>query len=120
MHEVAFRGGTPVDGYGPGVFRIGGYLHKGGLLILPGRVAQWAPAWPLTVGDFADAIAAAGDIDVLLVGMGPDIAPLPAPVRAAIEAAGPGVDAMATPAACGAYNVLLAEERRVAAALLPV
>jgi len=102
------------------VFRIGGYLHAGGLLILPGRVAQWTPAWPLTEACFAEVLAAADGIDVLLVGMGADIAPLPRAVRAAIEAAGPGVDAMATPAACGAFNVLLAEERRVAAALLAV
>jgi uncharacterized protein len=120
MTEVRFAAGTPIDGYGPGLFRIGGYQHMGGLLILPRRVAQWTPAWPLTAGCVADILAAATDIDIVLIGMGADIAPLPREVRAAIEAAGPGVDAMATPAACGAFNVLLAEERRVAAALLPV
>jgi uncharacterized protein len=40
--------------------------------------------------------------------------------RAALEAAGAGVDLMATPSACRTYNVLLAEGRRVAAALMPV
>lgn len=120
MSEVRFAAGTPIDGYGPGLFRIGGYQHIGGLLILPRRVAQWTPQWPLTVDCVAEIIAAAGEIDVVLIGMGADIAPLPRDVRTAIEGAGPGVDAMATPAACGAFNVLLAEERRVAAALLPV
>jgi uncharacterized protein len=37
-----------------------------------------------------------------------------------LEEAGMGVEAMASPAACRTYNVLLAEGRRVALALLPV
>jgi uncharacterized protein len=40
--------------------------------------------------------------------------------RARLEAAGSGVELMATPSACRTYNVLLAEGRRVAAALMPV
>ncbi|SDZ76125.1 Mth938-like domain-containing protein [Rubrimonas cliftonensis] len=120
MHEVAFPDRPPIDGYGAGGFRIGGYAHQGGLLLLPGRVGAWAPAQPPSPACFADVIAAADAIDILLVGMGPDIAPLPRETRAAIEAAGLGVEVMATPAACRTYNVLLAEDRRVAAALAPV
>ena len=43
-----------------------------------------------------------------------------AAARAALEAAGAGVELMATPSACRTYNVLLAEGRRIAAALIPV
>jgi uncharacterized protein len=120
MHEVQFPDGTPIDGYGPGTFRIGGFVHRGGLLILPGRIGQWTPAEPPVIEDFAAVIAAGRGIDVLLVGLGADIGIFPRAVRAAIEAAGPGVDVMATPAACRTFNVLLAENRRVAAALLPI
>ncbi len=120
MNEVTFPGRPPIDGYGPGVFTIGGYLHEGGLLILPSRIAQWAPADPLTPACFAGVIAAAEEIDILLVGTGGDIAPLPRAVREALEAADIGVDVMATAAACRTFNVLLAEDRRVAAALTAV
>lgn len=120
MHEVSFAGRPPIDGYGEGGFRIGGYAHRGGLLLLPRRIAEWTPADPLTADSFADFLAAADEIDILLVGTGARIAPIPAAVRAALEAGGLGVDVMATPAACRTYNVLLAEERRVAAALTPV
>jgi len=41
-------------------------------------------------------------------------------MRAALEAAGSGAELMSTPSACRTYNVLLAEGRRVAAALMPV
>jgi uncharacterized protein len=120
MNEVRFAGRPPVDGYGSGGFRIAGYAHAGGLLLLPGRIGQWAPADPLTVDCFGEIAAAAGEIDVLLIGMGPRLAAPPAGLRPALEALGFGVDFMATPAACRTYNVLLAEERRVAAALAPV
>ena len=120
MHEVQFPDGTPIDGYGPGTFRIGGFVHRGGLLILPGRIGQWTPATPPVIEDFAAVLALGRAIDVLLVGLGADIGLFPRAVRDAIEATGPGVDVMATPAACRTFNVLLAENRRVAAALLPI
>jgi uncharacterized protein len=120
MHEVRFAGRPPVDGYGAGGFRIGGYAHQGGLLLLPGRIGQWAPADPLTLDCFADVVAAAADIDVLLIGTGARLTSPPPGLRPVLEAQGFGVDFMATPAACRTYNVLLAEERRVAAVLSPV
>jgi uncharacterized protein len=43
---------------------------------------------------------------------------VPGPAREALIGAGIGVEVMATPAACRTYNVLLAEGRRVAAALI--
>jgi len=56
----------------------------------------------------------------LFVGTGADIAHVPADFRKTIEDAGVGVEAMASPAACRTFNVLLSEGRRVALALLPV
>jgi uncharacterized protein len=120
MREVSFRGQPPIDGYGAGGFRVGGVARRGGLLILPDRIDGWDPVPPLSAGAFAAVVAAADRVDVLLVGVGAEIAPLPRDARAALEAAGIGVEVMATPAACRTYNVLLAEARRVAAALLPV
>jgi uncharacterized protein len=120
LNEVEFPGQPPIEGYGRGGFRFGGYAHRGGLLILPGRITRWDYAEPLDAESFAAAVAAAGEFDILLIGMGPEPAPLPRPVRAALEAAGAAPEPMATPAACRTYNVLVAEARRVAAALIPV
>ena len=120
LNDVEFPSRPPIDGYAPGGFRIGGYAHQGGLLILPARVTQWTPAETLTADCFAEVLAAAEDIDLVLIGMGGEIAPLAAAARAALEAAGAAPEVMATPAACRTYNVLIAEGRRVAAALRPV
>ncbi|MFN6977761.1 MAG: Mth938-like domain-containing protein [Gemmobacter sp.] len=114
LTEVSFPTGVPIDGYGPGFFRIGGAVIRGAALVLPAGPAPWAN------GDPAPFLAAAAAIDVLFVGTGPEIAPVPAAFRAALEAAGIGVEIMNSPAAARTYNVCLAEGRRVAAALIPV
>ncbi len=119
MNEIQFEGQPPIDGYGAGGFRIGGVRIEGSVAALPASVGPWAPG-ALDPEAFAPFLAAADDIDVLLVGMGADVAALPRPTRDALEAAGIGVEIMATGAACRTYNVLLAENRRVAAALVAV
>jgi uncharacterized protein len=120
MSEAEFPDGTPISGYGAGVFSIAGRVHYGGLLIVPDYMGTWSPADPVRAADVAPIVEKAREIDVLLIGLGPDIAILPRDVREALDSAGLAFDVMATPAACRTYNVLLAENRRVAAALLPV
>jgi len=115
--EIDYEGRLPVDGYGPGGFRVAGAVHHGPLALLPEGVVAWDG-----LPDLAPFLERAAAFDVLLVGTGATLA-LPegfAAARAALEAAGPGAEVMATPSACRTYNVLLAEGRRVAAALMPV
>ena len=122
MNEISFEGPPPIDAYGMGGFRLGGMRCDGSLAILPDGMREWAPRamGELTIDPFADFVAAADRIDILLLGAGAEIAPLPASIRAALAPAALGVEVMATGAACRTYTVLLAEDRRVAAALLAV
>lgn len=113
LTEVSFEHGLPVDGYGPGFFRVGGQVIEGAVLVAPGGVSVWDQTVP-------DLLALAGQVDVLLYGTGAEMAYLPADMREALEEAGLGVEPMASPAAARTYNVLLSEGRRVAVALLPV
>lgn len=115
LSEVQFGPLLPVDGYGPGFFRIAGMVLNGPVLVRPDGAGGWGG-----LADQAALLALAGQVDVIFCGMGAEIAPLPRPLREALEAEGLGVEVMATPAACRTYNVCLAEGRRVAAALLPV
>ncbi|MSU88964.1 hypothetical protein GE300_04910 [Rhodobacteraceae bacterium 2CG4] len=115
VNETGFGGRTPVDGYGPGVFRVAGGLREGPLALLPDGPVDW-PGLP-EVKAFLDR---AEQIDVLLVGMGDEIAPLAPVTRSALEEAGIGVEVMGTGPACRTYNVLLSEGRRVALAAMPV
>lgn len=115
MNEVGFSGVAPVDGYGAGFFRIGGEVIHGAMLTGPQGTTGWAG-----IEDSAPLLALAGEIDVLFIGTGAEVALIPADLRAALEQAGIGVEAMVSPSACRSYNVLLSEGRRVALAALPV
>jgi len=115
LTEIDFGAARPIEGYGPGFFRIAGVAHDAPVLIAPGHVVAWAG-----YDDPGPLLQMAGQVDVLLVGTGPEIAPIPADLRTRLEAAGLGVDIMASPTACRTYNLLLADARRVAVALLGV
>ena len=115
MNEVTYTDAQPIEGYGPGFFRIGGRVFEGPIAVLPTGVEAWGG-----LDDAATLLAAREALDVLFVGTGAEIAHLPGDLRSALEAAGIGVETMNSPAACRTYNVLLGEGRRVGLALLPV
>lgn len=115
LNEVVYNDAAPVEGYGPGFFRIGGQVFEGAVLTGPGGTRAW-----LGLEEEAPLLALAGTVDVLFIGTGPEIAHIPGPLRKTLEEAGLGVETMASPAACRTYNVLLSEGRRIALALLPV
>ena len=111
-----------IDAYGNGGFRFAGMSHRGSLLCLPNGMQAWAVTVPaeLTVEAFAPVFAVADELDVLLVGLGSEIVRLAPAVRDALKARGIIVEAIATGGAVRTYNVLLAEDRAVGAALIAV
>ncbi|HKR20121.1 MAG TPA: Mth938-like domain-containing protein [Stellaceae bacterium] len=108
-----------VDSYGRNGFHVSGVAYEGAILVTAEATVAWS------VGSLTeitlDSLSALFDrgIEILLLGCGPRMVPVPPALRAALKAKGMVVDAMDTGAACRTYNVLVAEERRVAAALLP-
>ena len=122
IRAAHFPGRAPIDAYGNGGFRFADMSHIGSILCLPSGIHGWAPknAAALALEDMERVLAEAGDIEVLLFGMGNDLRPIPKSLREALRAKGIASDPMSTGAAVRTYNVLLAEERRVAAALIAV
>jgi len=115
LSEMDMGGIGAIEGYGPGFFRVGGRVIEGAMLV----TVEGAVAWD-GLEARAAVLALAGEIDVVLFGMGAEIAHLPGDFRAEIEAAGMGAEVMNSPAACRTWNLLAAEGRRVALAALPV
>ncbi|MFV0335421.1 MAG: Mth938-like domain-containing protein [Tropicimonas sp.] len=113
FEEASYGQGTPFDSYGPGFFRLGGRIHEGDLVVAPGGVRLWGG-----MADTATLLALKGDIDLVLLGTGETMVPVPGTLREPLEAAGIGIEPMSTPSACRSYNVLLGEGRRLAAAVL--
>src|SRR6185312_7287822 len=113
---------APIDAYGNGGFRFGGMSHRGSILCFPDGI--WA--WPVkALADvspeaLAPAFARADALDFFLIGGGRDPFVLPEALRQRFRDVSLSVDAMPTGAAVRTWNVLLAERRRVGAALIAV
>lgn len=122
IRAAHFPGRAPIDAYGNGGFRFADMSHIGSILCLPSGIHGWTPknASALALEDIERILAEAGDIEVLLFGMGADLRPIPKPLKDALRELRISSDPMSTGAAVRTYNVLLAEERRVAAALIAV
>ena len=122
LHDGFVPGRFAVDAYGRGGFRFAEMSHQGSILALPSGIHAWEARTPadLTPEAFAKVIAERDAIDVLLVGAGELPVPMADAVRWVLRDAGIGVDVMTTGAAARTYNVMVAEGRRVAAALLAV
>jgi uncharacterized protein len=122
IREALFPGRAPIEAYGNGGFRFADMSHRGSLLCLPSGIYGWEPKDPqaLTADDLGKLFGEAQSVEILLLGMGRDLRPVPAALRARLKEAGIACEPMATGAAVRTYNVLLADERAVAAALIAV
>lgn len=112
-----------IDAYGGGGFRVSGERVEGSILILDDQLKPWpvASREALTVADLSEVLAAGPrTVEFLLLGIGPKAAPAPPEVRKALQAAGMGLEVMDTATAARLYNVLAAEGRRLAAALIAI
>jgi uncharacterized protein len=111
-----------IQRYRGGVFRITEVDYKGPVLVTAERTQLWAaPAVAdLTLEDFQPLLETPGTVELVLLGCGARMALPPPALRARLKAVGLVLEAMDTGAACRTYNVLMSEDRRVAAALLPL
>ena len=115
VEEIRYDNARPVDGYGPGFFRVDGEVLRGAVIVTATEARCWQGP-----EDMGALVELADRVDVILFGSGATMTGAPPELIRAVEAAGMGVEPMATPVACRSYNILLAEGRRVALAALPV
>ena len=122
VRAAHYPGRAAIDAYGDGGFRFADMSHRGDLLCLPSGIYGWkAPsAVALDEASLGRVVSEADSIEVLLVGTGTDLVPLSPPLGRCLRELGIVVEPMATGAAVRTFNVLLAEARAVAAALIAV
>ncbi|WND02616.1 Mth938-like domain-containing protein [Temperatibacter marinus] len=109
-----------VEGYGTGYFKMRSNRAEGHMIIL---ASGFFPLEALTMADITEnhvekILSADIKPDLVLIGTGEKMIPLPRSLRALFEKNGIGVEFMDTGAACRTYNVLTLENRRVAALLM--
>ncbi len=111
--------GNVITGVGPGWIRIGVREYRENVVMTAERIAPgWAPGGfdQLGAADFDSVVALAPEIVLLGTGATQQF-PHPRITRSLTDAH-IGVEVMSTPAACRTFNILAAEGRKVAAALL--
>lgn len=122
FNEVTSQEETAISSYGDGGFRIGEQRSKGSILITPKGYYPWdaLDVASITLESLKRIIDQKDDIDILLLGMGENMTFLDKKLRTSLEDAAIAVDVMTTGAAARTYNILLAEGRKVAAALIAI
>lgn len=108
-----------IQSYSPAGFKISGKMYQGAVIVFPDRTLPWnmASVHELKVTDFA--VFDKKEIDFLIVGCGAKAERMEPPVVRALQTRGIVLETMDTGAACRTYNALLADGRRIAAALIP-
>ena len=109
-----------VTAYGPGFIEVNRIRHAGAVLLLPeGPILPWPIASLEEIDEDALTALLQWQPEVVLLGTGDRQRFLHPRLIRGLGARGIGVETMDTPAACRTYNILMAEGRKVLAALLP-
>jgi uncharacterized protein len=120
VRPAHYPGRAPIEAYGNGGFRFAGMSHRGSLLCLPSGIYGWTAPDLLDAASLDRVLLEAEKIEILLIGTGLEIVLPPEVLRVRLRQAGIAAEPMSTGAAVRTFNILLAEGRAVAAALMAV
>ena len=118
LHASLPGGAYTITGYGDDYVAVNGERHTSSLIVTAERVAPWEVSGfaNLSAADF-EALKGL-EVEIVILGTGARQR-FPHPrLTAALTNARVGLEVMDVKAACRTYNILVAEARRVAAALL--
>jgi uncharacterized protein len=118
LHQAVAGAANLFTSYGDDYVAVNGARRETSCIVLPDRILDWNVAAfdALRAEDFT--VFETLGVDIVLLGTGRRQR-FPHPqLTAALARGGIGVEVMDLRAACRTYNILVAEERKVAAALL--
>ena len=122
LSPVNIEGRNIIQSYGNGKFQINDKQYDHSVLVLPDQIIPWTPIDTnnLIVDDFKKVLTVGPIVELLVLGCGKTTWFLPLPLRDELKEMGLVLEPMDTGAACRTFNVLLGENRRIAAALMLV
>ena len=122
LSPVNIEGRNIIQSYGNGKFQINDKQFDHSILVFPDQIIPWSPidANNLIVDDFKKVLTVGPIVELLLLGCGKATWFLPLPLRDELKEMGLVLEPMDTGAACRTFNVLLGEDRKIAAALMLV
>ena len=111
-----------IEGYSSNGFEVNGVTHLGAQLIFSDLLTMWdvETVEDITVESLSFVLYASPKIDMLLIGTPSSECTLDPALVSHFKECGVIIDHMRTTNACQTFNVLNQEDRRVAAALLPM
>lgn len=118
---AAPAGRKMITGYGDGGFKVNGEFMSGSLLVFADQCMAWNISRPQEITPASlEPLLFHKNIELLLIGTGEHISAVDPAIRAFLKSRNIALDVMDTGAACRTFNVLAAEDRRVAAALIAI
>ena len=122
LQDIHFAGQRLIEAYGDNGFRLTNGRFEGSILILPGTVEKFEPDHPaeLEVAQFAPVFAACQNIEIMILRTGEQQKFPPIEITKAFIEHKIALEVMDSRAACRTYNILVSEDRLVAAALIAI
>ena len=118
LHASAPSTYNTITGYGEDYVLVNSERHESSLIVMAEQLMPWDAAGFDSLSRESFLALKSLRVDILLLGTGPRQR-FPHPrLTAPLAEAGIGLEVMDFQAACRTYNILVAEERKVAAALL--
>ena len=119
FNEVSRYSGQVIQAYDEGQVTVSNQVFTNNIIVTANRTIEgWTKQSAETLDQAAIDVLAALEVQVVIIGTGHrQVFPRPS-LLATLTTKGVGVEVMTTAAACRTYNILLSEERPVAAALL--
>ena len=118
LHASGATAYNTFTAYGADYVTVNGQRHQASVIVLPDAILAWdVPAFD-ALSEQSFSVLENRGLEIVLLGTG-ETQRFPHPrLTASLAKAGIGVEVMNLQAACRTYNILMAEERKVAAALL--
>jgi len=115
-------GRSLIQSHGNNRFKITGDLHQGSVIVFIDSVENWQAVTieDITIDSLLAVTKRSSEVDILLVGCGETFTLPPKDLRLVLKQHGIVLEWMDSRAACRTFNVLLAEERPAAAAILAI
>lgn len=119
LHQTHLAGLNIFTAHGEGFVTVNQEKHEKSLIVTPDSIVPaWTAATPATLGEADMQRLLQLGVEVVLLGTGKRLHFPPGPLLRPFAPAGIGIEVMDLPAACRTYNILAAEGRKVAAALV--
>ena len=111
-----------IQTYGDGRFKISDLDHTGSVIVTPLKTLSWnlGSIDKIDIEEFSEKLQHVAGLKVLLLGTGRSIVAPPSELRTKLRNIGASLEVMDTGAACRTFNILVAEERLIAAALISI